>query len=193
MLAAVTASAATTTASQLVDAAAAKLRSARSVTIEFTASGTQPAPTSKGRFTVAADRFRIDSPEARVWYDGKTQWTWTEASGEVNITEPTVEEIAQVNPYAILNSLRSRYKARYLGKPSDRTVVLTPAMPDPPILRAEITFGNNGYPSVMKLNMSSGESVTIKVVSVKTGGDLPVSYFRFTPAQAPGAEIVDLR
>lgn len=185
--------AATPTASELIEDASVKLRSAKSVTIDFSASGSQQGQISRGRFTLAADRFAIDSPEAKVWYDGKTQWTWSSASREVNITEPTIEEIAQVNPYAILNSMRSRYKARYQGKPSDRTVVLTPSMPDPAILHAEITFASDGYPSRMKLRTSSGENMTINVISVKTGDQLPLSTFRFAPSKAPGAEIVDLR
>ncbi len=186
-------SAAAPTASELIDEAATKLRSAKSVTIGFTATGSQEGQISKGLFTIAGDRFVIDSPEAKVWYDGKTQWAWTADGEEVNITEPTIEEVAQVNPYAILCSLRSRYKARYQGQPSARTVVLTPSMPDPPILHAVITFAANGYPSLMKLRTSSGENITINITSVTPGNDLPVSTFRFTPAKVPGAEIIDLR
>lgn len=193
LLGASAAVAATPTASELVDAAAAKMRAAKSVTASFIASGTQGGQMSKGTFTISGNRFAIDSPEAKVWYDGQTQWTWSSASGEVNITEPTIEEIAQVNPYAIINSLRSRYKARYLGNPSQRTVVLTPSMPDPTVMRAEITFGADSFPSRMKLRMSSGEDLAIRITSVKTGGELPVTTFRFVPSKAPGAEIIDLR
>ncbi len=117
IIAAITASAASPTASQLVDDAAARLRQAKSVVISFKATGKTPADSYNGTFTLSGNKFAIDAPEAKVWYDGKTQWTWTAASGEVNITEPTVEEVAQVNPYSILSSLRSRYKARYQGQP----------------------------------------------------------------------------
>lgn len=193
LLMAIPASAATISAADLVATAAAKLRSAPSVSVAFTASGPAAGSVSRGTFTIAADRFKIDSPDARIWYDGKTQWAWSAASGEVNITEPTIEEIAEVNPLAILNSLRTRYKASYLGNPSQRTVVLTPAMPDPPVTRAEIAFGADGYPTRMILKMPSGDTVTIRVTSVKTGAALPASTFRFTPGMAPGAEVVDLR
>ncbi|MDE7237356.1 MAG: outer membrane lipoprotein carrier protein LolA, partial [Paramuribaculum sp.] len=105
----------------------------------------------------------------------------------------TIEEVAQVNPYAIISSLRSRYKARYLGNAAQRTVVLTPAMPDLPITRAEIKFDANGYPHRMKLNFPSGQDLTITVSSVKLGTTLPAATFRFKSSDIPGAEVVDLR
>lgn len=187
-------SAATPTAAELVDAAAAKMRASQSTVIDFTAQGGDGAATTvKGRLTLSGDRFIIDSNDAKIWYDGKTQWSWSAAADEVNITEPTIEEVAQVNPYAILNSLRSRYKARYQGSPSDRTVILTPSMPDPAILHTEISFTPDGYPSKMKVRTSSGDNITITVSRVTPGKALPISTFRFIPAKAPGAEIVDLR
>lgn len=188
-----TLSAAAPKASQLVENAAAKMRSAQSVTVRFNAAAAPSGILSRGTLTISSSKFFIDTPKAKVWYDGKTQWSWSADAGEVNITEPTVEEIAEVNPYAIINSLRSRYKASYIGNPSQRTVLLTPSMPRPTVKRAEITFSADGFPSRMKLNMSTGETLTLTITSVKTGGKLPVSTFSFTPAKAPGAEIVDLR
>lgn len=187
-----TAFAAAPTASQLVDAAAAKMRGAKSLTVTYTASS-NGGNRFNGTFTMAGNSFKIDTPQAKVWYDGKTQWTWSEDAGEVDITEPTIEEVAQVNPYAIISSLRSRYKARYLGNASQRTVVLTPAMPDLPITRAEIKFDANGYPHRMKLSFPSGHDMTITVSSVKLGSALPATTFRFKASDIPGAEVVDLR
>lgn len=184
--------AAAPTASELVDAAAAKMRSAKSLTVAYTASS-NGGNRFNGTFTMAGNSFKIDTPQAKVWYDGKTQWTWSDDAGEVDITEPTIEEVAQVNPYAIISSLRSRYKARYLGNAAQCTVVLTPAMPDLPITRAEIKFDANGYPHRMKLNFPSGQDLTITVSSVKLGTTLPAATFRFKSSDIPGAEVVDLR
>lgn len=185
-------SAATPKAASLVETAAGKMRSAQSVVANFTSTG-GAGGAARGTFTLSGSKFFIDTPQAKVWYDGKTQWTWSADASEVNITEPTVEEIAEVNPYAIINSLRSRYKASYIGNPAHRTVLLTPSMPRPAVKRAEITFSSSGMPSRMKLFMASGETVSLTVTSIKFGPQLPESTFRFSPAKAPGAEIVDLR
>lgn len=188
-----TAGAASTSASELVNTAVAKMKAAKSLTAAFTASGRPGDPHQGGTLTIAGNRFTIDSPAVKIWFDGKTQWTWSRDAGEVNITEPTPEELAQVNPYAILTSLKSRYKASFLGNPSQRTVLLTPAMPKPEVSRAEVTFGSDGFPSRMKLFFTSGNTMTVTISSVKTGGNLPDTTFRFVPSKAPGAEIVDLR
>ncbi|MDE6545320.1 MAG: hypothetical protein K2L63_04425, partial [Paramuribaculum sp.] len=80
--------AAAPTASELVDAAAAKMRSAKSLTVAYTASS-NGGNRFNGTFTMAGNSFKIDTPQAKVWYDGKTQWTWSDDAGEVDITEPT--------------------------------------------------------------------------------------------------------
>lgn len=179
-------------ASELVSSAAARLRAAKSVTISFTATGTDSS--AGGTMVISGNKFVIESRDAKVWYDGNTQWTWSASADEVDITEPTPEEIAQVNPYAIISSLSSRYKAKYLGPPSKRTVVLTPSMPNPQITRAEIVFGVDGLPSRMTLTMDSGQKITLAVASLKISDRAPdSSIFVFSQAKAPGAEIVDLR
>ncbi len=192
-VAAASASAAGPSASSLVSSAVAKMKAAKSLTARFTASGEPGQPHQGGTLTIAGSRFTIDSPAIKIWFDGKTQWTWSRDAGEVNITEPSPEELAQVNPYAILSSLSSRYKASYLGNPSQRTVLLTPSMPRPEVSRAEVTFGADGFPSRMKLFFPSGSIMTVTITAVATGGALPESTFRFAPSKAPGAEIIDLR
>ncbi|MCM1028195.1 MAG: outer-membrane lipoprotein carrier protein LolA [Pseudoflavonifractor sp.] len=175
---------------QLLNRAVAMMKSAESITATFTTTG---QGNLRGTLTIAGNKFSIDSPKMKVWYDGKTQWTWSQDAGEVNITEPTPDELAQVNPYAILTSLNSRYKASYIGNPSQRTILLKPSMPNPTVTRAEVTFGADEMPSRMKLFFPSGGIMTITLTSVKTGSKLPDSTFRFITSKAPGAEIIDLR
>ena len=46
-----------------------------------------------GTIVLSANRFYLESSELKVWFDGKTQWAYMKENNEVNITEPTTEEL----------------------------------------------------------------------------------------------------
>ena len=96
-------------ADALLKSAAEKLNCAKSINASYRISA--EGQTMKGYLTVSKNRFIIDSPQMKSWFDGKTQWTYSAEMGEVNITEPTDDELAQVNPFAILNTFRTKYKS----------------------------------------------------------------------------------
>ena len=108
--------AAAESATAILDKAAAQARSAKSLKATYTI--TADGHSQSGTLTIAGDRFIISSPQVSSWYDGKTQWTYSTQTGEVNITEPTPEELQQVNPFAIISSFRKLYIATLLIAPA---------------------------------------------------------------------------
>ncbi|WP_301904186.1 LolA-like putative outer membrane lipoprotein chaperone, partial [uncultured Duncaniella sp.] len=112
------------TATSILDRASAKIRSDKSIAATYTISA--DGHLHSGTLTIAGDRFILTSPQISSWYDGKTQWTYSTQTGEVNITEPTPEELQQVNPFAIINSFRKLYKASLLKSPAtEKKIKLT--------------------------------------------------------------------
>ena len=73
---------------------------------------------STGTMNLSGRNFHISTPEMKVWYDGKTQWSYAPSAGEVNITEPTSEELAQTNPFSILSGLNRDFTCRRLKAPA---------------------------------------------------------------------------
>ena len=131
-----------------------------------------------------------------VWYDGKTQWSYSPAINEVNITEPTAEELQQVNPFAIIQAFRRAYKAGYVGKANGvtRQVQLTALNPRDEIRKAIVTMNTSTlFPASIVLTMTGNKTITIKVSSARVGATLPMSTFRFEKKKAPKAQVVDLR
>lgn len=89
--------AAVNAAETLLSKVKAKFSASPSIEATFTINGGD-GPV-QGSATMAADRYFMTTPVLTVWYDGRTQWTFLKSSGEVSITEPTVEELMASNPF----------------------------------------------------------------------------------------------
>lgn len=69
--------------------------------------------TNSGMFTLKGSKFVLEMDETKAWFDGKTQWAYVAESNEVSITEPTVDEIASINPLAILAGYKAKSNVRF--------------------------------------------------------------------------------
>ena len=69
--------------------------------------------TNSGMFTLKGNKFVLEMDETKAWFDGKTQWAYVAESNEVSITEPTVDEIASINPLAILAGYKAKSNVRF--------------------------------------------------------------------------------
>lgn len=181
------------TPAQVVERAAAKLKSSPSARVAYTM--TADGNTTQGMLTLSGDRFMLSTPGMVSWYDGETQWTYSEHIGEVNIVTPTDNELQQINPFAIISSLASDFKTAVVNQDkSSVTISFTARSNDTDIRKAVITFNKQTYmPTHIKGTLEGGHLLDITVNSVTPGGALPVSFFRFDAKKYPGVQVVDLR
>ena len=68
---------------------------------------------NSGIFTLKGDRFVLEMDETKAWFDGKTQWAYMVQNNEVSITEPTAQEVASINPMAILSGYKAKSVVRF--------------------------------------------------------------------------------
>jgi len=178
----------------LIDKVAQKFQQAKSITADFTISGN--GSTSAGNIIISGDRFKIKMNEISIWYDGRTQWTYSQPVNEISITEPTPDELQQVNPFAIISAFRKNYSATTLNNGNNTaTLQLTPLSSQGEAISKVILTLNKStlFPTQIVLTLDNGESITIKVNSVKIGNTLPLSTFTYNNQLYPNAEIIDLR
>lgn len=195
MLAALAASGAES-ATQLLARCADKLTSAPSVSARFTISGSEGDVA--GSVVLARERFRMNSPQLNIWFDGRTQWSALASAREVNVTEPTAEELLTTNPFAIITDYSRSYNCRLLkqqgGAATIKQVELTPKAAGADIRRAVISIDTRTlWPVKAVVTMSSGTTVNATISNCAIGKKLPATSFTFTPSALPGYEIVDLR
>ncbi len=181
--------------SDILSACASRIRSAKGISAEFTMKQSNGGSTA-GDLTMSGKKFRLITPQMSVWYNGKDQWSYLSAAGEVNITEPTPEELLETNPFEVIVSYDKRYKCRLLKAEAgyDR-VELTPAGKDNAIKSAKIAISRKtGWPVEIKVLFDNGQAADIRIGSVKTHTEaIPASVFTFNAKAYPGIDVVDLR
>ncbi|MDE6304713.1 MAG: outer-membrane lipoprotein carrier protein LolA [Paramuribaculum sp.] len=180
-------------AETLISGMMARLRKAPSIEASF--SVTANGSTSQAAILMSGKKFTLRAPEVSVWFNGKDQYTYSPQTGEVNITSPTVEELGEINPLAVIDNLSTRFKA-VMAKPGtngQKRVELTPLAKGDNIRKAIVTVGSSGYPSAIVLMMDNGQQLSVSIHQLKEGKKLAASTFEFRPALAPGAEVIDLR
>lgn len=181
-------------AMKVLDQAAAKFKVAGSLTIGYTFS--MNGQQGKGTILMSGQKFRNDLGDHIVWFDGKTMWTLVKANDEVNVTEPTSQEIATMNPYAFVSMYKNGYSASF-GKSTNQyhEIILKPNSAKKGgakniLLRLA---KSSLQPTYVSMTAADGNVVNISVTSFKSGAKFGDSTFRFHPKSYPDVEVVDLR
>ncbi len=182
------------TAAELMKRAADRLAAAPSLTVKFTATAGDGS-TASGTITMARQKFTLDMPGQRVWYDGRLMYSYNVAAGETSLTEPTPDELMEINPFDILHQWQRSYDARLLTAPAgQQRVQLTSKRKGSAVKRAVVTLSSaTGLPAAIEAEMSNSATLKVKVTSAAVGKALPASAFTYPAAKYPGVEVVDLR
>ena len=172
--------------------AADRFKKSASITADYTASAN--GDVISGKIVIAGEKFALTSASLSTWFDGTTQWTLDSRTNEVNVTEPTEEELQQVNPFAIISSFRKSFKPMLLKAPKGQYKVdLKPLDKKADIRHAVVTFNSSTYlPVEIQMTTPNGQ-LLIKVKNASTGGNQPVTVFRFNKSKYPKVKVVDLR
>ncbi len=179
---------------QLLDRAAKTISTSPSVTAKYVLT-TFDGAKSQGAITLSGNRFLMENNEIKVWYDGKTQWSYMPSTQEVNITEPTAEELQQINPIMIIKSFKENYSLHPSKSTStESTIILKAKKANAEIPMVTVTLNKStSLPSSITLKMASGQSGSIKINSITIGKKLSDPSFRFQASKYPGVEVIDLR
>jgi outer membrane lipoprotein-sorting protein len=193
LMALVTIVAVAQTPTAMLDRCVAAINTRGGVTANY--SITSSEGTSKGTIAMQGTKFRIISPEAKCWYDGKTQWSWSPVTGEVNITSPTADELQMTNPIAAANHFKADFNLKKAKAKTPKTYVirLTPKKKDN-IKTLWLYFDETtSLLRTARFEMNDKSVYIIRITDYKHKS-LPASTFTFNKSQVPaGTEVVDLR
>lgn len=176
-------------AKQVLDKTAGIISNKSGVTASFNISSQQYGKTS-GTISIKGRKFHADTKEAKVWFDGKTQWTYVKQNDEVNVNTPTAADLQAINPYNFIYMYKQGYTATMTK--NGQNFVVTLKAKGKSIQEMVITISQKTYvPSQIRM-LQNKQWTTIHVNGFKQT-NLSESTFRFNPKQYPNAEIIDLR
>jgi outer membrane lipoprotein-sorting protein len=178
------------TAKQVLDKTAAVVSDKNGVQANFSIKGAQMQ--TSGTFAVKGRKFHATTPQATMWFDGKTMWTYMKKNDEVNVSNPTESQLAAINPYNFINLYKKGF--RYSMTKNDKifTVHLTSNDSKQKIKEMFISIEKKGYtPTEVKI-LQNGRW-TIFTISDFKRESLSDGLFKFNSKDFPSAEVIDLR
>ena len=191
-LMAMTAGAQTATkAKSILDKTAAIVSNKSGASANFKISGAKTG-TMSGRIFIKGNKFKATTPDASMWFNGSTQWTYMNDTEEVNISSPAESQQAQMNPYKFITLYKSGYALSMKTLKGQYEVHLKATDAKRSIKEMYITINSKTYlPSQVKV-LQGGKWQTVSISNFKTE-NLSDAIFTFNPKQYPDAEIIDLR
>lgn len=176
-------------AKQILDKTAAAISGKSGAQASFTIKGS--AINTSGTFAMKGKKFHASTPQATIWFDGTTQWTYMKKNDEVNISRPNEAQQQAINPYSFIYLYKDGYSYTATKQGSNYEVHLT-ATKKKSISEMYIVVNQKTYiPSQIRYNQGKGWT-TINITSFKSAS-LSDSMFRFNSKDFPQAEVIDLR
>lgn len=146
---------------------------------------------SSGTIAIKENKFNAKTPQAIVWYDGKTQWTYMKKNQEVNVSTPTEAQQQSMNPYKFISIYKNGFKLGMKNVSEGWQIHLYATNQKRTIKEMYIVVGKNYLPKTIRMRQSNGWT-TIKVTNFKAK-NLADTMFRFNAKDFPNAEVIDLR
>ena len=178
---------------KVLDDAAASFKKAGGVKVAYTYS--MNGQQGSGTIMMLGQKFKNDLGEHVVWFNGKTMWTLVKSNEEVNVTEPTAQEIASMNPYAFVSMYKKGFNASF-GKSTKQQyeIILKSNGKQGGAKQIVLRLNKSSLqPTYVKMTGTDGNAVEITVTSFAKGQKYNDATFTFNPKQYPDVEVVDLR
>lgn len=153
-----------------------------------------------GEISIKGNKFYINTPENNIYFNGKTQWVYSKAFEEVNISEPSAQEVQAINPASIFEMYKKGCNYKYIGEKTDikmrkvQEVELIPQNKKGDMSRILIQINKTDFmPVLFHIYYKNNIENIIHINSYKTKENLPDDLFSFDTKKYPGAEIIDIR
>jgi len=152
---------------------------------------------SSGVFTLKGNKFVLEMDAMKAWYDGKTQWAYVSQSNEVSITEPTIKELSETNPMAILSGFKSKCLIRFstrVKSAQNYCIEMIPRTKNNEILKIDVQINkSNGNLGSIKLTNKNGSASLLTLSNFQKGIHVNDNIFVFNTARFKGVSVNDLR
>ena len=181
------------TAKEVLDKTAAIVSAKEGVQANFSLKSSNGVGlNASGTIAVKGKKFHATTPQATIWFDGKTMWTYMKKNDEVNVTNPTESQLAAINPYNFIYMYKQGYSYTLTKDGKSFEIRLYAKDKKKSIQEMTIRVAQNSYvPSSITYRTAKGVT-TIDITNFKKM-NLSDGTFRFNSKDFPHAEVIDLR
>lgn len=180
-----------TQARSILDKTASVIGRKGGASASFTISSAKNGSTS-GTLAIKGNKFHARTPQAIVWYNGKTQWSYMKSTNEVNISNPTEAQRMSMNPYQFINMYKNGYTLGMKDMGANYQVHMTAQNKQRSVQEMYILINKKTYvPTQIKMRQGNDWS-TINVSNFKAQNQSD-NTFVFRAKDFPTAEVIDLR
>jgi outer membrane lipoprotein-sorting protein len=154
----------------------------------------------RGNLLLKGNKFKMDSKQNTVWYNGRTQWSLLKGSDEVNVSNPTASELQTINPYSLMTSYKNDYVS-VMSRPSAMynnknisEVSLTARSLNKQIQKVLIYIDKQtNLPVFLSITQKNRQKHEINILSCKRNVSSRDSNYSFDKKKYPNVEVIDLR
>lgn len=147
---------------------------------------------TSGTIAIKGKKFYATTPQAKVWFDGKTQWTYLKNNDEVNVSNPTEAQLQAINPYNFIHLYKCGYTYTMNTAGTDYVIHLVANSTDRKIKELFISVNKKTYQPKQVKMLQGKKWTTFDINSIKKE-NIADSQFRFNAKDFPKAEVIDLR
>ena len=159
-------------------------------TLLYYSSANDVTDKQSGEITLKGNKFRIILGGNETKFDGKTQWMFVSEYNEVSITEPTVDELKDISPLAMIEHYVAKDR---ISEGEDGEINFYPTEPkSSEYFRIELRLDKMHLPTRLVIHQKNGDKITLvwdRLNKTKVDDD----YFVFEVAKYPNVEVNDLR
>lgn len=176
-------------ATSVLDKAAAIVSNPEGIGANFTMTGGMGDVS--GTIAIKGRKFHATTPNATMWFNGKTMWTYMKNNDEVNVTTPNEVQLQKINPYNFINLYKNGYNITMNKSGKDYVVHLT-AQNATKIQELFITIDKKSYHPTQVKMLQGKKWTTFDIKNLKAQ-KFSDATFTFNSKDFPTAEVIDLR
>lgn len=152
--------------------------------------------TQNGSIWMDNEMFYLNAAGIESWYNGETLWSYVADNEEVNVSNPTADELQAINPYLIIQSFgvgfNYHYRGiRHLNSQKVYEIELTPEV-EQDLTAITLLISESYIPIYIKL-VQNNQEIEFNITDYKLQQHFKKSDFTFDKKKYPEVEIIDLR
>lgn len=182
-------------ASEVVNKAAERLKTAPGLKVTFTL--TAGGRSLEGTLVESGSRFAVTTAAGSTWYNGKSMWSYNPRTNETTLSTPDAEELRVANPLFYLQEAGNQkaYTIKYVKQqPAGKYAVALLPVDKKSNLKSVIVVIDRNYDiKEIKVTTTGGQETTLTVRSLDLKSRQAAGQFEYPRIKYPKVPVIDMR